>query len=1151
MKKNHFEGRKRPKKNELERLFLIFYIFVGSFLLPATLSAQTEQRVTLSMKQVLVEQVFKRLQETTRYRFTYLKEDLPVAPPKDYNFKDATIQQVMDELLEGTKLQWKFQSGAIVVSKAKSVEPAKKTIEKVTGRVLDSKKEPIPGVTVKVVGEFRGTASDVNGNFLLMDVPEGSKLEFSFIGYEKKTLTVKEDMGTVILDSLSYAIEEVKVINNGIFSRPKENFTGAATEYTGDDIRAISKTSILSALKVLDASFQMPDDNVNGSNPNVLPKVQLRGTNSIMQTDMESEYGYISNPPLIIIDGFESDLQTVFDMSPNIVKSITLLKDAAATAIYGSKSANGVLVVETIQPEEGATQVFYTGTYGVNIPDLSSFNLMNARQKLKVEEIGGYYRSRDFTEQKKLDDLHNLVKHNVERGINTYWLSQPLRTEFTHSHNVRVSYGTKKVLLQGTVNYANNGGIMKGSYRDVLGGDVRVKYTTLNKKISFQYAFKVNSSKGSESPYGDFGQYARMNPYWMPKDENGNITKYVDIYPTRGSNGLIASSHTPSVVNPLWNAHLNMINTNNSLTLGNEFWTEVTFVKGLKLNTTFTYNYGTTGTDQFVPGTASEYFSATAFADRGSYNKSSGKTKKWQLTSTLNFGRTFGNHTIYVSGGLQLNHDESSSFRVAAKGFPNDRLDDLLFSLEYSTIKPSGSYSMKRTAGFYGNLSYAYGNRYLLDGSFRADGSSVFGRKKRFGDLGSVGIGWNFHNEKFMLGQNVISQLKFRASWGFTGSVNFPAYAGATTYKYNTDGRYLDFIPATLMGLGNTELKWQQTQKWNLGFDLGLFKGRVTANFNYYRETTDDLIMSTTTVPSNGFTSYYDNLGKSQNVGFDLGVRVVLLQAPKKELFWSLSTSFYHNENKLLEITDNLKALNQAALSQQINKGGTTPVLQYVEGSSVSGLYAVRSLGIDASNGYEIFLTKDGRQTYVWRQEDLVYMGDMQPKLNFTVYNNFQYKWIRLNFGLTFRVGGVLYNSTLASKVENFNLRENMDKRVLKDRWIEPGKAADYKGLVDLEGYTREENSTRVTSRFVQKANSFEITGLTIDPGILVERWLNRLVNKAVRKVNDASKEVIDSDRFSVSFSMQNVLRISSMKREAGTSYPFNRSFLFTLSARL
>lgn len=165
---------------------------------------------------MLVEQVFKRLQETTRYRFTYLKEDLPNSPRKDYEFKDASISEVMDELLKGTKLQWKFQSGAIVVSKAKETPVARKVIQRVRGRVVDAKNVSIPGVTVQVLGEYRGTTSDTSGHFVLKDVFEGSKIEFSFIGYEKKTLTAKSDMGTVILDSLAYAIEEVTVINNGI-----------------------------------------------------------------------------------------------------------------------------------------------------------------------------------------------------------------------------------------------------------------------------------------------------------------------------------------------------------------------------------------------------------------------------------------------------------------------------------------------------------------------------------------------------------------------------------------------------------------------------------------------------------------------------------------------------------------------------------------------------------------------------------------------------------------------------------------------------------------------------------------------------------------------------------------------------------------------
>ena len=1141
------------RRRQIFRVMKLTMMMCVCFFCTLSANVMSQERLTMKLGEVTLKQVFEEIRRQTE-RIVICNDDrLDQARKVSADFDDMDLSSILDKVLAGSGMTYRYVDDYILIVPER-VQAADSVPQPLTvrGQVTDEKKQPLPGVTIVVKGTTSGVTTDLDGNYsIVVARPDSTVLVFSFIGMETQELRVggKTELNVVMVEDV-HELAEVKVINNGIFSRPKENFTGAATEFTGDEIRAISKTSILSALKVLDASFQMPDDNINGSNPNVLPRVQLRGTNSIMQTDMESEYGYMSNPPLIIIDGFESDLQTLFDMSPNIVKSITLLKDAAATAIYGSKSANGVLVVETIQPEEGETQVVYTGSYGVNIPDLSSFNLMNAREKLEVEEIGGYYRSRDYTEQKKLDDLHNLVKHNVARGVNTYWLSQPLRTVFTHTHNVRVSYGTKKVLLQGMVSYSDNGGIMKGSYRDVLNGDVRVKFTTLNKKLSFQYALKVNSTKGSDSPYGDFSQYARMNPYWLPKDENGNITRYVDIYPTEGSNGLIASSHTPEVENPLWNAQLNMVSTNNNLSVGNEFWSELTFVKGLKLTTTFVYRYEVTESDNFVPGTASDFFEDD-FSERGRYDKENGKSKEWQLQSTLNYGRVFGDHSLYISGGVSLNHNESSSHRISAKGFPNDRLDDLLFALEYDGTRPSGDYNMTRTAGFYGNLSYAYKNRYLVDGSFRADGSSVFGRKKRFGNLGSVGIGWNVHNEEFLRNQSLISQLKLRATWGFTGSVNFPAYAGATTYEYNTEGRYLDFIPATLMGLGNPALKWQQTEKWNLGFDLGLFNGRLTANFNYYRETTNDLIQSTSTVPSNGFDTYYDNLGKSRNVGYDLGIRVVALQNPKKELFWSLSTSFYHNENELLEITETLKAQNQAALQQQISSGATTPVLQYAEGASVSGLYAVRSLGIDPSNGYEIFLTKDGEQTYVWRQEDMVYMGDMQPKLNFTIFNNFQYKWIRLNFGLTFKTGGVLYNSTLASKVENFNLANNMDKRVLEDRWTTPGVPADYKGLVDLEGYTREDESTKVTSRFVQKANSFEITGLTLDPGILIERWLNRLVSKSVTKLNKSANEMMDSNRFSVSFSMQNVLRISSLKRESGTSYPFNRSFLFTISARL
>lgn len=1151
MKRNLLYVEKLKKRFGLTSVHLIFLmICVCSLSVSTGLQAQSQQRITLEMKKVTIEKVISRIAETTRYKFTYLKEDLPTAPPRDYKFRNFTIEQAMTNIVEGTNLQWTFRSGAVIITK-KPAASAAPLIKEIKGVVLDKQDKPVEHVSVQIVGQYRGALTDKNGAFKIASVPADGKLDFSFLGYEKLVLPVKVDMGVVRLSASAIEMKQVSVVSNGIFERPAENFTGAATTFTGDELRSISPTSILTALKVMDASFQVPDDHINGSNPNMVPKVQLRGTNSIMQNDMKSEYGYISNPPLIIIDGFESTLETLFEMSPNLVEKITLLKDAAATAIYGAKSANGVLVVETVQPKAMEMQAFYSGTFGVNVPDLSSFNLMNAKEKLQIEVLGGYYKDRNYTENKRKQDLYNLVSHNIAKGVDTYWLSQPLRTAFTHGHNVRLSYGAKNVTLQAIINYNNDAGIMKGSHRDVLDGSVQVRYTTNDHKFSFQTSFGVSTSQGSESPYGDFAQYARLNPYWLPMDDLGRITKYVDTYPTDGNNALISSSHTPKIVNPLYNTTLNTVNSNSNLSLKQNFWLDWEIFKGLKLNTTFNYTWGSSNSDKFLPGSASQFFSVANFDQRGTYDQSAGKRMQYQLNATLNYGKTFGRHTIFAAGGMHLDQNKSNNLNVSVTGFPNDRLDDLLFGLGYTGTKPSGTFDMVRTAGFYGNASYSYANRYLADASYRSDGSSVFGKEKRFGSLWSVGAGWNIHNESFLSSWTFLSQLKARASYGFTGSVDFPSYASMTTYEYRTTGRYLDYVPAVIIGLGNPDLVWQRTKKFNAGFDLGLFNGRVSASFNYYHETTDDLIMSTKTAPSNGFDGYYDNLGKSLNKGYDMSLRVVILNNPKKELHWSLSTSFYHNENKLLEITDNLRAQNQDALKDQIESGATSPVLQYREGSSVSGLYAVQSLGIDESNGYELFRTKDGGQTYVWSQDDLVYMGDMQPKLNMTIYNNFQFKWIRINFGLNIRLGGVLYNTTLANKLENVDLQSNpnVDRRALNSRWQTPGVQADYKGLTDLEGFTRVDNGTHVTSRFVQKANSIELTGITLDPGVILERYLNKLVTGGVSKLNDKANSQLNN-RFSVRFTMNNVFRITSLKREQGTSYPFNRSFLLTVSAK-
>ncbi len=1122
-----------------------------------TANAQT---VTLKLKNATVKKVLREASRQSKVSIVYNEAILEGLKPINIDVKNAAVKDVLDLCLPNPPFNYTVEGNLITIRKYSTKELQEQGVAQgavvyvVSGTVTDKSAKPMEKSTVEISGpQNRSTFTDVNGVFVFR-VPAGRyNLTVSNVASEKFQTEFK--VGEKPLPPLAIEMKEKinqmeDVVVNGIYSRPKDNFTGSATAFTGAQLREISPKSIIDALKTLDASFQVPRDNVNGSNPNVVPRVQVRGTNSIMQTDLKSEYGYISNPPLVIIDGFESTIQVLYDMDINRVANITILKDAAATAVYGSKSANGVLVVQTIQPKPGKVQTTYTTSLEINMPDLGSFNLMNAREKIEYERIAGMYRSRNFTTQRLLDDKYNLVLHNVEKGVNSYWLSQPLQTEINQAHNLSIGAGTENFMFNGTLSYRHNGGVMKGSNRDNLEGTLNMKYTTKNQKFTLQGQFQIGTLNSNNSPYGDFAQYTRLNPYWMVTDSHGEITKYVDVYDPDGSNGLITSSYTPTVVNPLYNTTLHTVDQTKSLKIGQNIWAEWTLASGLKLNSTFGFSTSKDQTDVFMPGSASQFFNETNFAARGTYDKRTSNTNQYQSNTTFNYGKMFGKHTIYATGGVSIQENSGDALLISAKGFPSGRLDDLLYGLNYSTEKPSGSYNITRNVGFLGNASYAFDNRYLFDASYRSDGSSVYGADKRFGTLWALGAGWNIHKEHFINLPDAITRLKLRGSYGYTGSVNFPSYAAVTTYQYTTTGRYLDYIPANIVAMGNPDLLWQRTKKLNIGTDIGLFNDRVTISAEVYNETTDDLIMENQSPLSTGFSSYFNNLGKSRNKGYELTLSAFILKNPARKLFWSMSTSFYKNKNTLLEITDALKTQNQEALDLQ-KDGYTKPVLQYEEGKSVSTLYAVRSLGIDASNGYEVFLTKDGKQTYIWNQADEVALGDMQPKINLTLNNNFQYKWIRLNFGMVLKLGGVEYNSTLADKVENGDMNYNIDRRALKDRWQTPGVPADFKGLTDLEGYTRPLDPTVVTSRFVRKSNTIEITGISLDPGALLEKYINRYTNRLVNKLNNKAKDALHSNMVDVRFYMNNAFTISSLKREQGTSYPLNRSYTLNITLYL
>lgn len=1148
MQKNALCGRwARGSNRHLTKMLLVMKL-TTLLLLAAIMQVSAKgnaQTVSFNGRNIPLQEVLSAIKKQTGFFTVYNEVLLEKANPVSLNVQDLPLKDFLQEVFRLQPLDYSIKNKTIFIS-LKVTETERKSSDSVLdlpvyspirGRVTDENNTPLAGATVTVKGTKTSTVTDTDGRFSVNAIA-GDVLLITFVNYAPQEMTVRYTPETeknlflrIEMKPVIASLEEAVV--NGIYTRPVENYTGAAQTYTVQQLRSINNINVLSALRSLDASFQMPSDLNFGSDPNHLPQLQIRGANSIANADLTSQYGYVSNPPLFILDGFEVPLQKIYDLDMNRISKVTILKDAAATSIYGSKAANGVLVIETLQPRKGKLQFGYNNNLSVNAPDLTSYHLLNSVQKLQLEQVAGIYNTNPgsgIRMQEYREELYNQRLAEARRGVNTYWLSQPLKTAFGQKHSFYANGGDDYMRYGADFSYNHAPGVMKGSKRENISGGINLLYHKNN--LQFTNYLSVSGNNAVNSPYGSFSQYARLNPYWRATDSlSGKVNKVLQGV-LQDPAGRYIWSHV--AYNPLYNATLKTHNYTRYLNITDNFQADWNMLPDLKLSTRFSMYTQKNEGAVFLPADATEFVNTpdSLFSTRGSFQQMTGNMSSYQGDVFLNYGKTFGRHTVFATGGYHVQQDKSYSNTITVQGFPNSEMDDILFGLQYPVNeKPIGSENILRLVSYYGNLSYAYNYRYLLDLSFRRDGSSLFGSNKHFAPFWSVGLGWNVHKEKFIKMPEAVNRLKLRASFGSTGSQNFPSFASAQTYTYLTSARYLDHIGTTMLALGNPDLRWQQTNKLNTGVDLELFKGRVQATFNYYLEKTNDLFTSINTTPSSGFSSYFANLGTVQNRGVELYLTAFVLKNENKNTYWSFYGNLLSNKNKLLKISDALKVQNDKAVGEQIKAANpiTAPVLQYNEGQSVSTIYAVRSLGIDPSTGNEIFLTRDGQQTYRWSPLDQVPVGDYQPKVSGNIGTNFMYRGISVNVSMRTELGGQIYNRTLSDRVENADPVYNVDERVLTDRWQKPGDQARYKGLAAIDGLTRTD-ITKASSRFIQDNNTLYCDAITLGylfPKRLTDRW--------------------QMSRFQCYFYINNPFVISSVKQERGLDYPFARNYALSL----
>lgn len=1101
----------------------IFFLLFGLGTLQAAVFSQ-ENQFYLKKNDVLITKVLQELQTKSDYRFFYEKEIFKNTDRVNLDLRNASLHQVLDEVLVKSGFSYEIIDKVITI---RLNQQDKKAGIKLTGIVNDTRGQAMPGVTVVIKGTTVGAVTDVDGKFMFTLPPmDDLILVFSFVGMKKLEVTYKGEKELhIVMEDEVKEIQEVVV--TGIFQRKKESYTGAVKTVTGKELQQFSNRNILTSLRNIDPSFNIVANNAFGNDPNRLPEIQIRGNSSLPNVDvleineLRDETRAKMNTPLVIIDGFESNLQRLIDMNDNEVESITLLKDASATAIYGSRGANGVIMVATKVPQMGKLRVSYRGDITVEIPDLTSYDLLNARDKLALEKRVGVYDFGSADDQIGILAYYNYLLNEVNRGVNTYWLSAPLRTGVGQRHNLRLDGGDKTFRYSASIQYNEIQGVMKKSERKNLNGNINLSY--FYKNIKFVNNLTIGLNNNRESPYGSFSEYVRLNPYWRAYDENGNVLKLLGEH-EHARRIWNTSSGLPT--NPLFNATLNTFDKKNSFEVTNNFSVEWDIIPALTARARFGVTKTINQSDYFRPADHTDFegYDEEDLLLRGKYEYGTGNSFKYDASLNLSYSKTFKDkHSLFAGFDWNIRQDEGTNYKFAAEGFTNEKYTFLPLAMQYvRNGKPTGSEHLTRAIGMTASINYTYDNRYYADLSGRMDGASQFGSNKRFAPFWSAGLGWNLHNEQFLKDNKVVNHLKIRGSMGITGSQNFDAYQALSTYRYFMDDRYDNWMGAELLGIGNEDLTWQQKMNYNLGLEVQLWDGRLALEADFYTSMTRNLLSSVDLPAANGFTSYTENVGKLKNTGVELQATVYILRNPSQKISWAVTGSMMHNRNKIVEIS---RAMADAQKKIEMS-GGASPTVLFREGYSTNTIWVVPSLGIDPSNGKEVYLDRDGNATYTWDARDLADAGISEPKFQGNINSTFRYAGLTVNLSFGYRLGGQLYNQTLIDRVENADFRYNVDARVYTDRWTKVGDKALFKGL-DVK------SKTQKTSRFVQDERTFNCQN----------------INVAYDFRSLALQKFLGLDVLTFSGNMSDLFYLSTVKRERGTSYPFSRQLSFTLSA--
>ena len=1037
-------------------------------------SAYSQENLKLNLKEVSLMTLFREIQKQTGIDFVYNEEQCRDFGKVSVEISDGMVEQLLQQVFDSSKLTYRFENGVIMIKALDEMRPQEQKVQ-ISGSVVDTKGQPLPGVTILLKGTTVGCVTDSEGNFRLeLPMRENIVLSFSFVGM--KTIEVaysgQKEMKVVLEEEIT-EMEQVNVISTGYYDIDKSKMTGAVEVVTAREIAGKGYTSIDEVLRGTLAGVSVM--NVSGR-PGAQAQIRIRGVNSLTG-NME---------PMWIVDGMPmqgnlptsvgvgaTDLENtvltsgIGNISPDDVESITILKDAAAAAIYGSRAANGVIVIKTKRGRVGKSYINVQSSFAISEAPKNRLEMMNSEEKIAFERSlyedfpNATLRGRASLLYKGIDEgtisrADAMAELENMRQINTDWFDEIFRVALNHKHVVTLSGGSETTQFYSSINYSNEQGVIPNNDYKHFGATLKLTHDfNRNLRILFDVSSSLRTEKSSASAVNPLYYATFANPYERPYDENGNYAYDYSYEPelSKVKDGYMYD------FNMLKDLRENTAKTkygSNQVNLQLEWKLFEGFMYSLAGTVSNTSSYTR---KEIAPGSYTskvkswilDLYSENEIPDNlnlGALQENTSRSFGWTVRNQIKYARELKeDHFVNIVVGHEVSAVESNSFMQYSPqydvdkgliGYPNlDGVNagDLDLDRLHETSK-----GQDRSVSVFATASYSYKDRYVVAGSSRWDGADIIGTDNRFSPLWNVSLKWNMHEENFMKSCRFVNVLSLRGSYGFTGSIDRNAYP-FTLMTYGSL-RYYDGIqlPIDVMP-GNPSVKWQKKEDRSIGLDFSLFNYRINGTVNYYCNDVNNLLGDKKIPYSTGRGSVVANLSSLRNSGWEFSLNTVNID--HENFRWTTSFNIALNDNK---ITD--------AFYEKISDLYTIRRKYQIEGYPVNAWFGFKTAGINPQTGEYMIYTdakdEDGHPKgypygngYIadgstYSTENAYYLGEAEPPISGGFGTTLTYKRLSLNAQFAFMTGHKIksfksYNGSLmnASRLNQLKTEAN--------RWRKPG----------------------------------------------------------------------------------------------------------------